>query len=60
MIEASVKSDLMGLERRRADLRFALKNYICVPVVSRDYDKINLIAGELELLREKIRGLKGR
>lgn len=58
MNEVNVESDLTGLEKRRADLRCALKDCICVPVVSRDYDKINLFAGELELLREKIREFK--
>lgn len=60
LVETDIRGILLGLEKKRADLRYALKDCICVPVALRDHVKIHLIAEELELLRTRIRGLKKR
>ncbi|MFH1691508.1 MAG: hypothetical protein ABIC68_02920 [Candidatus Omnitrophota bacterium] len=60
IVEKDMRNDIFELEKRRSDLRRMLKDCICVPVVLRDYERINLITNELNVLREKNRELKER
>ncbi len=49
---------LDGLEKKRFVLRHMLKNCLCVPVVLRNYNRINQISEELDMLREEARRLR--
>lgn len=60
IVEKDMRNNIFELEKRRSDLRYALKDCICVAVALRDYERINLITDELNSLREKSRELRER